>query len=140
MMKRTVVVAIIVFEAAALILGTGCSGTLAAYLRGAACAGDITKVTNFLQLGANVNTTDGLGYSALIDVEACRRHNDLIQSRVQLIELLIAKGAEVNHRAGDGRTALMYAARNGDTQSVNALLRNGATVNIADNDGGGLFL
>jgi ankyrin repeat protein len=29
----------------------------------------------------------------------------------------------------------MYAARNGDTQAVNALLRNGASINIADKEG-----
>jgi ankyrin repeat protein len=68
-------------------------------------------------------------------VEACTRHDDLTQSRVQLVELLIAKGAAVNLQAHDGSTALMYAARNGDTQAVNALLRNGASVNIADNEG-----
>jgi ankyrin repeat protein len=54
---------------------------------------------------------------------------------VQLVELLIAKGAAVNHRDGDGSTALMYAARNGDTQAINVLLRNGASVNLADKEG-----
>ena len=29
----------------------------------------------------------------------------------------------------------MYAAENGDTQAVNALLRNGASVNLADKEG-----
>ena len=135
MTKKCVLVAIIAFEAFALILSAGCSGTLAAYLRKAACDGDIERVTKFLKLGANVNTTDGFGYSALIDVEACRRHDDLIQSRAQILELLITNGATVNHRARDGRTALMYAAENGDTQAVNTLLRNGASVNLADNDG-----
>jgi ankyrin repeat protein len=54
---------------------------------------------------------------------------------VQLIELLIAKGATVNHQDDDGATALIYAARNGDTPAVNALLRNGASVNIANHNG-----
>lgn len=131
--KKTVMAAVIVFEAAALILGTGCSGLLAAHLRGAACDGDIKKVTNLLRLGANVNTADGLGYSALIDVEACKRHDD--PTRMQLVELLIEKDAAVNHRSSDGSTALLYAARNGDTQAVNVLLRNGALVNLADKEG-----
>jgi serine/threonine-protein phosphatase 6 regulatory ankyrin repeat subunit B len=134
-LKRTILVAVISVVAVALILCTGCSGLLEAQLRGAACDGDIKEVTNFLKRGADVNATDGLGNSALIFVEACRRHDDLTQSRVQLVELLIAKGAAVDHQDDDGANALMYAARNGDAQAVNALLRNGASVNIADNDG-----
>src|SRR5207302_10918021 len=43
--------------------------------------------------------------------------------------------AEVNHRESDGCTALMNAAGNGDTPAVNALLKSGASVNLADNDG-----
>jgi len=135
LLKRTILVAVTVVVAVALILCTGCSGLLEADLRLAACDGDIKKVTNLLKRGANVNATGVLGTSALISVEACTRHDDLTQSRVQLVELLIANGAAVNHQDDDGATALMYAARNGDTQAVNALLRNGASVNIADNDG-----
>ena len=135
LLKRTILVAVIVVVAVALILCTGCSRLVGADLRLAACDGDIKKVTNLLKRGANVNVTGIQGTSALISVEACTRHDDLTQSRVQLVELLIANGAAVNHRNGDGRTALMYAAENGDTQAVNALLRNGASVNIADNDG-----
>jgi ankyrin repeat protein len=135
MLKRTILVAVIVIVTVALMLCTGCLRPLEAELRLAACDGDIKRVTNALERGANVNVTGIQGSSALISVEACTRHDDLIQSRVQLVELLIAKGAAVNHQNDDGRTALMYAARNGDTQAVNALLRNGASVNIADNDG-----
>jgi uncharacterized protein len=133
--KRTPLVAVIVVAAVALILCTGCSGLLEAQLRGAVCDGDIRKAENLLKRGADVNATDGLGNSALIFAEGCRRHDDLTHSRVQLVELLIAKGAAVNHQDDDGATALMYAARNGDTEAVNALLRNGAPVNLADNDG-----
>ena len=130
---KTVVVAVIAGGAAVLILGAGCSRPSAAHFRSAACAGDIEKVKSLLLLGANVNSTDGLGYSALIDAQACKRHDD--STRVQLVELLIAKGATVNLRSSDGSTALMFAARNGDTLAVNALLRNGAEVNIADKEG-----
>jgi len=133
MMKKTVVVAILLLAAAALILDTGCSKPLGAYLISAACDGNVRKVMNLLTVGAKVNATDGRGYSALIDVEACKGQDD--PTRVQLVELLIAKGAEVNLRSSDGTTTLMYAAGNGDTQAVNALLRNRAAVNAADNDG-----
>src|SRR5260370_25015395 len=95
--------------------------------------GNINKAAKLLNLGVNVNATDGLGNSALTLVEGCKRHDD--PTRVQLVELLIAKRAAVNHRNSEGRTALMYAAENGDTQAVNALLRSGASVNVADNNG-----
>src|SRR5260370_40802223 len=58
-------------------LFSGFSGLLEAELRHAACNGNTRKVKQLLRLGINVNATDGLGYSALIDAEACRRHYDL---------------------------------------------------------------
>lgn len=126
----------------ALILCSACSrlleariGKLNADLRLAACDGDIKKVENALQRGANINSTGLQGSSALIDSEGCGLHGLLTKSRVQLIELLIAKGAEVNQQDDQGHTALMYAARNGDTQAINSLLRNGARINLADKDG-----
>jgi ankyrin repeat protein len=133
LLKKPVVVAVMVLGAVALTLCIGCSGSLEAKLRLAACDGDIRNVETLLKLGVNVNATDGMGYSALTSVEACKRHDD--PTRVQLVELLIAKGAAVNYRDGDGSTALMFAARNGDTLAVNALLRNRAEVNIADKEG-----
>ncbi len=132
-MKEKVVVAIIIFGAAALLMGSSCRRLSAAHLMSAACDGDIKRATNLLELGVDVNATDGMSNSALTLAEGCKR--DDTPTRVQLVELLIAKGAEVNHRESDGHTALMFAAGNGDTQAVNALLRNGATVNAADNDG-----
>lgn len=134
-MKEKVLVAIIMFGAAALLMGSSCRRLSRAHLMGAACDGDIKKATSLLELGVDVNATDGMSNSALTLAEGCTSHDHLMQSRVQLVELLIAKGAEVNHRDSDGRTALMYAAENGDTQAVNALLRNGALVNLADNEG-----
>ncbi|HKP37791.1 MAG TPA: ankyrin repeat domain-containing protein [Pyrinomonadaceae bacterium] len=108
---------------------------LNADLRLAACDGDIKKVENLLERGADINAPGVQGDSALTSVESCMQHDKLLQSRVPLIELLMAKGAEVNHQDADGTTALMYAAENGDTQAVNALLRNGASVNLVDKDG-----
>ena len=97
----------------------------------AACDGRLSETRILLSLGANVNATDVRGYSALMVAEACTA----LPGRAELVELLITKGAMVNHQARDGRTALMYAAKNGDTQAVKALLQDGASVNIADNEG-----
>ena len=132
-MKEKVVVAIIIFGAAALLMGSSCRRLSAAHLMSAACDGDIKKATNLLELGVDVNATDGMSNSALTLAEGCKR--DDTPSRVQLVELLIANGAAVNLQARNGRTALMYAAKNGDTQAVKALLKSGASVSIADNEG-----
>ena len=95
LLKRTTLVAIILVVAVALILCTGCSRLVGADFRLAACDGDIKKVTIILQRGANVNATGTQSDSALTSVEACKRQDD--PTRVQLIELLIEKGAAVNH-------------------------------------------
>src|SRR6266446_1896199 len=108
LLKKTAVLTVILLVAIPLTFCTGHLRLLEVRLRGAACDGDIGKVENLVMRGVNVNATDGLGYSALIDAEACRRHDNLIESRVQMIELLIEKGAAVNLRSGDGSTALMY--------------------------------
>jgi ankyrin repeat protein len=131
--KQSFVVAVILLLADALILCTSCSGPLEAELGLAACKADIKKVTNALERGAKINATGLQGDSPLTSVESCEEKDE--PTRLQVLELLIAKGAEVNHQDDHGATALMYAARNGDTQAVNALLRNGASVNIADNEG-----
>jgi 26S proteasome non-ATPase regulatory subunit 10 len=132
-MKEKVFVAILIFLAATLLMGSSCRRLSAAHLMSAACNGDIKKVTNLLELGVDVNATDGMSNSALTLAEGCKRED--APTRVQLIELLIAKGAELNHRDSEGCTVLMNAAGNGDTLAVNALLQKGATVNAADKDG-----
>ncbi len=96
-MKEKVVVAIIIFGAAALLMGSSCRRLSAAHLMSAACDGDIKKATNLLELGVDVNATDGMSNSALTLAEGCKR--DDTPTRVQLVELLIAKRAEVNHRS-----------------------------------------
>ena len=143
-LKKGLVIGITLLVAVALILSTGCSRLrlleakrrlLNTDLRLAACNGDIKKVENLLERGADINATGIQGDSPLTSSESCGLHDHLTESRVQLIELLIAKGAEVNHTDDDGTTALMYAARNGDTAAINALLKSGAAVNLADKDG-----
>jgi hypothetical protein len=45
---------------------------------------------------------------------------------------MLARGADVQVRDANGRTALMYAAENGDPTTVQALLTSGADVNARD--------
>jgi ankyrin repeat protein len=51
------------------------------------------------------------------------------------VDLLIARGADVNHRNPGGMTPLHCAARGGDADLVNRLLDAGARQWVADNDG-----
>ena len=125
------VISVIVTMAFALLSCTRHSPSLEVSLYVAACDGDLSKTKKLLMLGANVNATDDRGYSPLMMAEACTTR----PGRPELVELLIANGAAVDLQARDGRTALMYAAKNGDARAVKALLKSGASVNIADNEG-----
>jgi ankyrin repeat protein len=129
--NRKLVISVIVTTAIALLSCTRYSPSLEDSLFGAVCDGDLSKTKKLLMLGANVNATDVEGHSSLMMAEACTTR----PGRPELVELLIANGAMVNLQARDGRNALMYAAKNGDTQAVKALLKSGASVNIADNEG-----
>ena len=49
---------------------------------------------------------------------------------VQLIEMLIQQGADINHKCGFGVVPLLVAVRNDDIQTVNLLLEHGADPNF----------
>lgn len=51
------------------------------------------------------------------------------------VKLLVAKGAQVEAKDEDGKTALMRAASRGEPDVVSALLASGANVNAVDNKG-----
>ncbi|HKP37790.1 MAG TPA: ankyrin repeat domain-containing protein [Pyrinomonadaceae bacterium] len=129
--NRNLVISVIVTTAVALLSCTRHSPSLEVSLYVAACDGDLSKTEKLLKRGANVNATDYRGYSALMVAEACTTR----PGRPELVELLIANGAEVNLQARDGSSAIMYAAKNSDIQAVKALLKSGALVNLADNEG-----
>lgn len=54
---------------------------------------------------------------------------------VNMIQLLIEKGTDVNVEVSDGTTALMVAATYGHTSMVKLLLEKGAAINVQDNRG-----
>ena len=51
------------------------------------------------------------------------------------MEVLIARGADVDACDGDGQTALHYAATNDHQDIVRVLVRAGCDVHAADSDG-----
>src|SRR5438552_3800628 len=57
-------------------------------------------------------------------VEAVRKHDQ------QQVRALLNQHADVHARSGDGSTALHFAAREGDIESVRLLLAAGVSINI----------
>ena len=92
---------------------------------GAALGGSTTTdlASLFLERGAEVNespdTGPGEGYTCLMMVAR--------NARPDLVEFLLANGADINARAKDGSTALSLALEENDEQMVALLKANGAT-------------
>jgi len=87
--------------------------------------GDYTRVTTVLRAGADVNTADSDGTTALM--------HSVIESDVKMMKLLIDGGANVNAKNALDSTALMYAATN--VAKTRLLLDAGADVKVAGKRG-----
>ena len=87
-----------------------------------ACA----MATLLLDFGADIEATDDRGRTPLI--RACRRIELTTTSNVELVTLLLDRGANI--LKGDPHTPLWHAVDTGKVQVVNLLLQRGAT---ADN-------
>ena len=81
-------------------------------------------IARMLREGANVNSRNRLGESALVIV--------LKKNRLDLAEVLLAAGADVNLPAVNGITPLMTAAYAGHVDMVKTLLDKGADVAAPD--------
>lgn len=89
---------------------------------------DRDYVRALLDAGApvDVHFKDGTcALGAAIDGAAMGGSSDY----ARIVELLVARGADVNRRLPDGRTPLFAAAESGELRVVNALLERGARVN-----------
>ena len=88
--------------------------------------GDIAKVKECLQIGANPNATHNdmtaLGLAAELG------HQDIV-------EYIVEKGADIDAKDNKGRTPLMLAAEGGHRAIIEYLITRGAHVNSQDNDG-----
>jgi len=97
---------------------------LSAALRDAAARGQIQEVRAALERGADVNTADELGRTALM-LAAFDGHT-------AIVHLLLSKGAQVNIRDSSGRTALMYSSSGPFPETVKLLLDWKADPNLVD--------
>jgi cytohesin len=94
--------------------------------------GDIEVVKQHLAVGTDVNAKDDLRYTPL-HVAAQQGHDRC----KEIVELLIAAGADVNVKDGQGGlTPLHTAIGNGNKEIVELLIANGADVNAGRSDGG----
>ncbi len=94
------------------------------------CAFDSIK--KLLTYGFDMNAQDEDGVTALLYTMQEARKNFPTH---ELIKLLLEKGANVDMQSGKGETALIIAARYGDTDIVKLLLEHGANHEIRDLQG-----
>ena len=94
----------------------------------AAAAGDLGAIERHLASGADVNGRGGKYRSTPLQRAA-------LAGRVEVVELLIRRGADVNALGEDHSTPLHAAALFGHETVVHVLVQNGADVNVAANRG-----
>lgn len=98
-------------------------------LTAAISAGDSAILQLLLEAGADANRRpQDHGPTPLMQAASSRCSPNLMQ-------LLLDAGAEIEARDGQGKTALLYAAKSGDVNCVSVLLRAGANADATDNSG-----
>jgi ankyrin repeat protein len=82
-------------------------------------------VKELLEMGANTNYDDHAGFPSLIAALSAERRTD----KLDLLELLLAHGANIQQRGHNDWTPLHWAAAHNDVKSVAFLLSRGADLN-----------
>jgi len=88
---------------------------------------DPTVTTILLDAGADVNTVDREGETALMKASA--------HGGKETVKVLVEHHADLNRKDVKGRTALMHAAAGHRSDAIPLLLENGADPNVRDNEG-----
>jgi uncharacterized protein len=81
----------------------------------------LTFIRTLLELGADPNYPDAAGFPALIATLSTGRLD-----RLEICELLLARGADIERRGFNDYTPLHYAAATDDPQAIELLLAHGA--------------
>tara|TARA_B100000963_G_scaffold331631_1_gene322535 strand:+ start:82 stop:1515 length:1434 start_codon:yes stop_codon:yes gene_type:complete len=93
----------------------------------AASVGNLPKIREWLQKGANINGKYDKDFTPL--------HWAATMNQVDAIQLLADEGADLNARDGHQSTPLLVAAFFGQTESVECLLQRGANPKLKNKDG-----
>lgn len=100
-----------------------CTSAFYTPLQQAAMKGDVKKVQELLDKGANINEWK---YGTPLMFAAS-------EGKLEVVKLLVSRGADLNAQAKAGWTALGWAAMNGHQEVVDFLIVSGADINIALN-------
>jgi ankyrin repeat protein len=94
---------------------------------------DSTKIEQLVQSGVDINTQHPNSGTTVLMIASSYYYYD------DMVEFLINKGAEVNLKDNEGKTALLWASSN-SLPNAKILIANSAKVNLAANDGMTPFL
>jgi hypothetical protein len=90
-------------------------------------SGNLERVRELVEGGANIEETNEFGESALMLAS--------LRSHFGIVVYLVEHGANVAHTDSDGTTALHWACVNGNLPTVKGLLEHGATSTDRDSEG-----
>jgi ankyrin repeat protein len=98
------------------------SGEYVCPIIAAACKAEGTILEQLIAADANVNVDGGTEYTSAPLINAAQSMD------VKYVEMLLDKGADINHADVDGDTALICAASSGDQPCLELLLKRGADI------------
>lgn len=88
-----------------------------------------------IQLGADTNAVDNDQNTLLHHAVCAGQDEDDLATEENYINVLVERGIDVNSLNANGQTPLMLAASHGNIAAIDRLIRLGADVTIADNQG-----